>query len=446
MTGVTIFFGLLLVTVLVLLALELIEKPVLAMLAAFVCLISGYLLIPSIREQIAHSAGSAHSVPLYIQYIDWATIGVIIGTTIFVEIVARSGVFTWAAVKMMKLSGGSTHRMLIYLSILTVIFSAFLNNVTAMIIIGSLTVVVCKRLKLDPMPFLMTEGILTNVGGLLTLISSIPNIILGRAGHIGYTTFLLVAAPYVIVATAMTLWISIIMFADRLPQPASEEEAEALKRKIAEFDEWEAVQDMRFFWGSIVALGILILAFAFKDYIPVLQDMGLEIIALGAGVIMLLLKPGDVEETFERIEWSMVFFFVGLFIVLGVMDAAGVLDAIGTGITAMLSTGRQSGIALMVLVSATASGLTDNIPLASVLGKILTPETPKSVWWAAIFGCNLGGNATPIGSASTVVAVMFLKKHGTKLSFIGFVKIGGVFAAAQVALAIAYCIGLDLLL
>ncbi len=441
----TIFFGLLLVTILVLLALELIEKPVLAMLAAGACLICGYLMIPAVRHEIAYAAGAAHAVPLYITYIDWATIGVIIGTTIFVEIVSRSGVFTWAAVKMMKLSQGDSGKMLILLSVLTVIFSAFLNNVTAMIIIGSLTVVVCKRLSMDPMPFLVTEGILTNVGGLLTLISSIPNIILGRAAGIGYASFLIVAVPYVVVATIVTLWISKVMFADKLPQPGSAEDQAALARKIEDFDEWESVQNMGFFYGSIAALGLLILAFAFQAHIPVLKDMGLEIIALGAGVIMLLVKPGDVEETFEKIEWSMVFFFVGLFIVLGIMEAAGVLGAIGNGITAMLQLGQKTGIALLLAVSAIASGLTDNIPLASVLGKILTPETPKSVWWAAIFGCNLGGNATPIGSASTVVAVMFLKKHGAKLSFLGFVKIGGVFTFAQVLLAIGYCILLDML-
>ncbi len=358
---------------------------------------------------------------------------------------SRSGVFTWASVKMMKLSQGDSGKMLILLSVLTVIFSAFLNNVTAMIIIGSLTVVVCKRLSMDPMPFLVTEGILTNVGGLLTLISSIPNIILGRAAGIGYASFLIVAVPYVVVATIVTLWISKVMFADKLPQPGSAEDQAALARKIEDFDEWESVQNMGFFYGSIAALGLLILAFAFQAHIPVLKDMGLEIIALGAGVIMLLVKPGDVEETFEKIEWSMVFFFVGLFIVLGIMEAAGVLGAIGNGITAMLQLGQKTGIALLLAVSAIASGLTDNIPLASVLGKILTPETPKSVWWAAIFGCNLGGNATPIGSASTVVAVMFLKKHGAKLSFLGFVKIGGVFTFAQVLLAIGYCILLDML-
>ena len=137
--------------------------------------------------------------------IEWPTLGVIIGSSIFVEIAARSGIFTWSAIRLLKASKGDPWRLLLLLGTLTLLFSAFLNNVTAMIIIGSLTVVACKNLQMDAKPFLLVEAFLTNVGGLLTLISSLPNIILGHAAGITFLKFFLVAAPYCVIATVATL-------------------------------------------------------------------------------------------------------------------------------------------------------------------------------------------------------------------------------------------------
>jgi Na+/H+ antiporter NhaD/arsenite permease-like protein len=430
----TWIFAVILAVTLIALATEKIHKTILVLLSALLCLFLAdfWGLFP--KEE-------GHHLPVYIQMIEWEVIGIVIGATVFVEIAARSGVFTWISVKMLKASGGDPFKLLIFLSVLTAVFSAFLDNITAMIIIGSLTVVACRRLELDPKPFLITEGIMTNVGGLLTLISSIPNIIVGKAANISYLKFLIVSGPYTVVALAVTMLIARRIFGKTVQPLAGEEEESHNRALVMAFDEWETVRDRRFFYTSIVAIILVILGFAFKAQIPILRDFGIEVVAMMAAVFMMLLHAKDVEHDLDDVEWSLVFFFVGLFVIIGVMERGGVLLKIGTWLEGL--TGSTGAVGLMWF-TALFSSVTDNIPLAAMLAKIFgpTPEAaaalPPTQWWAVVFGANLGGNITPIGSASTVVACTILKKHGMKVPFMQFVKIGGVFALAQLILASGY--------
>jgi len=428
-----LFAGILALT-LGLLAAEKIHKTILVLLSAGACLFLGDAL-----GYFPHAAG--HHLPVYIRMIEWEVIGIVVGATVFVEIAARSGVFTWISIKVLKASGGDPFRLLILFSILTAVFSAFLDNITAMIIIGSLTIVSCRKLELDAKPFLITEGIMTNVGGLLTLISSIPNIIIGKTAGISYLTFLTVSVPYTVFAIAASMFVAKRVFGKSVG-PLRDAETKAHNRALVlAFDEWETVENRRFFHTSGAAVIAVILLFAFHSQIPILRDFGIEIVALGAAVIMMLLHAKDVEHDLSNVQWSLVFFFLGLFTIIGVMEHAGVLLLIGTLLDSL--TAQTGSIGLMWL-TAIFSSVTDNIPLAAMLGKIFgpTPEAaaaiPRVQWWAVVFGANLGGNITPIGSASTVVAVTIMKKHGLKISFLEFVKIGAIFAAVQLVLASGY--------
>jgi Na+/H+ antiporter NhaD/arsenite permease-like protein len=430
------FAGILALT-LILLATEKIHKTVLVLLSAGLCLF-----LADYWHYFPHVT-SGHHMPVYIKMIEWEVVGIVIGATVFVEIAARSGIFTYISVKMLKASKGDPFKLLIYFSILTAVFSAFLDNITAMIIIGSLTVVGCRKLDLDPRPFLITEGIMTNVGGLLTLISSIPNIIIGKTAGIGYASFVLVTTPYVAIATAATMWVARKQFSKTI-RPLQNDAARQHNLELVQaFDEWETVKDRRFFYTSGAAVLLVILAFAFKNQIPILRNFGIEVVAMGAAVIMMLLHANDVEEDLDHVEWSLVFFFVGLFTVIGVMAEAGVLSMIGGWLEALTKSEGAGNVILMWLTAAFSS-ITDNIPLAAMLAKIFgsTPEAVASVdnarWWAIVFGANLGGNITPIGSASTVVACTILKKHDMKVGFIEFVKIGGLFALVQLVIASGY--------
>lgn len=429
-------FAAILAVTLLILATEKIQKTVLVLASALICLF-----LADIFGYFPHVEG--HHLPVYIEMIEWEVIGIVIGATVFVEVAARSGIFSWVSIKILKRSKGDPFRLLIFLSILTVIFSAFLDNITAMIIVGSLTVVACRKLELDATPFLITEGLMTNVGGLLTLISSIPNIIVGKVADISYLTFLIVAGPYTVLAVILSMFIARWMFKSKVAPLKDPEDIRRNQALVNAFDEWDAVTDRRFFYTSIVGVILVIFAFAFKAQIPVLRDFGIEIVAMGAAVIMLLLHAKDVEKDLEKVEWSLVFFFVGLFTIIGVMEKAEVLAEIGKMISWVTEVSGPIGLMWM---TALFSSITDNIPLAAMLAKILGPtpelaaELPRTQWWAVVFGANLGGNITPIGSASTVVACTILKKNNLKVSFMGFVKVGAVFAFAQLALASLYLV------
>ena len=444
-------FGILLAVTLGMLALEKINKAILVLLGAGIAL----LLATWKGIIIGGEMHDGHYLPTYIQMVDWGTIGIIIGSTIFVELISRSGLFAWISVKILKVSKGDPFKLLICFSGLTVVFSAFLNNVTAMIIVGSLTIVACKKLKLSAMPFLLAEGIYTNIGGLLTLISSIPNIIVGTAAGIGYTQFLFVAGPYCIIAFVATLYLVRWLFKIKpLTDDTSKAEANAM---VDAFDEWETVKDRRFFYLSAIVLGSIILGFALHSSIPVLKDMGLEVVALIGATVMLVIYPTDVEGVLNEVEWTLVLFFIGLFALLGVMGKADVLAMIGEWLQSPLSSGSYSGPIAMMWSSAFFSGLTDNIPLAAVLAKvlggfqaeILNPEYTwfadygHMLWWALIFGAGLGGNFTPIGSASTVVAIGILKKEGHNITFMQYMKIGAIVVLVQLALATGYLFGAE---
>ena len=449
-------FGLLLAVTLGMLALEKINKAILVLLGAGLALILGFAheeISKKLIESVSHGEDSAHSIPAYIMMIDWGTIGIIIGSTIFVTLISRSGLFTWISVKILKVSQGDPFRLLICFSGLTVVFSAFLNNVTAMIIVGSLTIVACKKLKLSAMPFLLAEGIYTNIGGLLTLISSIPNIIVGTAAGIGYAEFLVVAGPYCLIAFVATLYLVRWLFKIQ-PLKDAEEKTDA-KAMVDAFDEWETVKDRKFFYLSAIVLGAIILGFALHSSIPILNQMGLEVIAIIGATVMLVIYPTDVESVLNEVEWTLVLFFIGLFTLLGVMDHSGVLAMIGEWLTGPLGSGATTGPIAMLWSSAFFSGLTDNIPLAAVLAKVLNEfqanitelpwfaEYGHMLWWSLIFGAGLGGNFTPIGSASTVVAIGILKKEGHTITFMQYVKIGAIVVLVQLVLATGYLFGAE---
>ncbi|QDU65981.1 SLC13 family permease [Engelhardtia mirabilis] len=388
--------------------------------------------------------GHAKSIPVYIPGIDWNVVAIILGSSLFVDVVAKSGLFTWIAIVLTKTSGGDPRRLLFFYGLMTVVFSAVLNNVTAMIIVGSLTAVSLDKLERKPLllSFLLIEGLLTNVGGLLTLISSVPNIIVGSAAGISFVDFFLSASPYVVVTTAATLWLG-----SRLGQihglASDEERAEAAAR-VAGFDERDGIESRGFFVFGAVMLALFIGTIASASVLPWIDELGLGYVALAFAGIVLLKFKAVADRFYKAIDWDLLAFFAALFVVVDVLEHARVLELIGGGLAHVIELGEVGGSAAILAASALASSVTDNIPLAAVLAKVLestpgvagNPDSP--LWWSVIFGANLGGNLTPIGSASTLVAVTIMHRHGIPLGFVDFVKRAAPFAALHVALAIAY--------
>ncbi len=389
--------------------------------------------------------GHTIELPVYIPAIDWGVISLIFGASLFIDITSKSGLFTWIAIKLTKASKGDPRRLLWFYGLMTVVFSAVLNNVTAMIIVGALTGVSLKKLgRVNLMlGFLLIEGLLTNIGGLLTLISSVPNIIVGNAAGISFATFFIKSAPFVFVATIATIMLGAKLF--RITKLGTAEERSEAELLVSGFDENDGIESNGFFWFSAVILLLFIVTIATTSVLPVIQDLGMSYVALAFAAIMLVRYKSSVDQFYRALDWDLLGFFAALFIVINVMEHALVLDLIGEGLSHIIglndSIGLGAGTGAILISSAAFSSVTDNIPLSAMLAKILQAQGTAStdpLWWSVVFGSNLGGNLTPIGSASTLVAVTIIHKNNLSMSFARFVKLAIPFALMQIALATAY--------
>ena len=400
------------------------------------------------HAQDLHIGGHEIRMPVYIPGIDWSVIAIILGSSLFVDVTSRSGLFSWIAIKATKLSRGDPLKLLCLYGIMTVVFSAVLNNVTAMIIVGSLTIVSLEKLERKEymLPFLLLEGLLTNIGGLLTLISSVPNIIVGTTANISFATFLIKAAPYVVVSTAVTLWMGAWMF--KIRPNRGEEEKRKANELVNGFDENDGIESPTFFKVAIAMLCVFVVLIAGTSALPVINKLGMGFVAMAMAAAMLLMYRNEVDKFYRAVDWDLIGFFMALFVVIYVMEHASVLHWIGLALQSVIGNVTQTVAApgdatTLLLGSAAFSSVTDNIPLSAMLASILhdlnAPDS-SGLWWSVIFGANLGGNLTPIGSASTLVAVTIMHKHGLHMTFAKFVKMAFLFAVVQIVLAIGYVV------
>ena len=408
-----------------------------AMASLFLGALTGILPFGPLTTVFGHQV----EMPVYIPAVDWSVIAIILGSSLFVDVTSRSGLFTWIAIKLTKASRGDPRRLLWLYGLMTVLFSAVLNNVTAMIIVGSLSAVSLDRLgrREKLLGFLLIEGLLTNVGGLLTLISSVPNIIVGTTAGISFFDFFTVAAPYVVVTTAVTIAVGAWRF--QIKPLTDDDEQLAAIRLVEGFDENDGIESPGFFQFSAAMTVAFVLFIATTSAMPVLRELGMGFVALSFGGIMLIRFKNDVDEFYRALDWDLLGFFIALFVVINVMEHAQVLALIGWGLQGVISLGDIGGTGVLLVASAGFSSVTDNIPLAAMLARILDSlgTAPDSaLWWSVVFGANLGGNITPIGSASTLVAVTIIHKHGLQMSFASFVKTAAPYAVIQLILALVY--------
>ena len=419
------------------------KKSVIAGLFAILCLLLGAVfgLLPFGPISVG---GHEINLPVYIPAIDWGVIAIILGSSLFVDVTSRTGLFTWIAIRVTKASGGDPLKLLVFYGLMTVVFSAVLNNVTAMIIVGSLSGVSLKKLQQEDklLGFLLVEGLLTNIGGLLTLVSSVPNIIVGNAAGIAFLDFFLKSGVYVLVATVVTIALGSRLFGIR--RLSSEAEREQARELVAGFDENDGIESRFFFWFGAMMTGLFILTIASTSVLPYIRDLGMGFVALSFAGIMLVRYKAVADKFYEAIDWDLLGFFAALFVVINVMEHALVLQLIGTGLSTIIDAPPDIAAAGLLAVSALFSSVTDNIPLAAMLAKILQAremagtDVPEQLWWSVIFGANLGGNLTPIGSASTLVAVTIIHKYKISLSFAGFIRKALPYALVHIALAIIY--------
>lgn len=375
---------------------------------------------------------------------DLNVFGVIIGTGILVDVTGKSGLFHFLSMLIVRATGGQATRLYLSICGLTFFFVAVLTIVPSMLILGSLVLVICRSLNYDPKPFLLSVAICANSGAIVTFASGLPNIMIGTAANIPYMHFLIVSAPYALVSAIIA--VSALRFAFRadLPWSQTAEQKAALQQRIAEFDPWALVENRWILLRSALILVSTVIGFAFAQ----LLGVGMDFIAMSGGTAALLFAGRDVEDAISKVNWTVILFFMGLFLIVGCVRETGALELMAEQVVVVSGGDTAALVALLSVFSATASSIVDNIPVAATLIPIVksisgSDIAPEPLWWALVIGCNLGGNGTPIGSISCVIALYTLKKEAhVTVGWGEFVKLGGSIMLLQTVGAILYLLSL----
>ncbi|MBW3598055.1 MAG: ArsB/NhaD family transporter [Planctomycetes bacterium] len=370
--------------------------------------------------------------------------GVIVGTGILVDVTSRSGLFHFLSMGIVRATAGRAAALYFAICVLTFVFVAVLTIVPAMLILSSLVLVICRSLDYPAKPFLLSVAICANSGAIVTFASGLPNIMIGTAAGIPYVHFLMVSAPYAVVSLVIAIGVLRLVFRNDLAWRQDEATQQALQARIAEFDPWALVESRWVLVRSGVILGLTILGFAFARMVGV----GMDFVAMCGGTAALLFAGKSVEDTIAKVNWTVILFFVGLFVVIGCVEHTGALELVATRVVDLSGQKMAALVPLLSLFAGVGSAIVDNIPVAATLIPVVqnihalgVPEEP--LWWAVILASNLGGNATPIGSISCVIALHTLKKEaGVTVGWGEFIRIGGLIMVLQVAGVMAYLLAI----
>lgn len=303
--------------------------------------------------------------------------------------------------------------------LLTAVLSAFLDNVTTVLLIGPMTLTVCKLLDVNPIPFFMTEILASNIGGTATLIGDPPNIMIGSAAGYSFFDFILYDAPAVAIILVAILGVFYALYGRKMNVDDEH------KARIMELDEHAQIKNRRLLKQSVVMTALVVVGFMAHG------ALGLEscIIALGAAGIIMLISGESIEEALSNVEWTTLSFFAGLFVIVGAMAETGVIEMLAHAL--IDATGGNVFVTMLVLLigSAVISSFLDNIPFVATMIPILlamesTGMDVTPLWWAVSLGACLGGNGTLIGASANVVLSDISKKHGYEITFAKFFKTG----------------------
>ncbi len=410
----------------VFIALEKIPKATVALLGAVITILLGLL------SQTKFIDGNVNNL-YFINYIDFNVIFLLVSMMIIVSIATKSGMFNWVANELLKHTKGKPIRILFVLGLFTAITSAFLDNVTTVILIMPITFYIAKKLDINPIPYLITEVFASNIGGTATLIGDPPNIIIGSAAGLSFVDFVKELTGIVFVILIVVLTMLTIFFKKQL---VTTEERMA---SIAQIDNSHTITNKALLIRSLIVLVAVIAGFVLHDITHIETSVTAM---LGASILLIFEKPTDL---FKEVEWNTIFFFIGLFIIIGGLEASGGIALMAKWILTVTQ-GSEKATALLILWgSGLISGVIDNIPYTATMTpmileieKVMGQAYAEPLWWCLSLGACLGGNMTIIGAAANVIVSETAAAHKHPISFMYFMKYGVIVMITSLVLSSIY--------
>lgn len=352
-------------------------------------------------------------------YIDFNTIGVLVGMMLFVAVIKNSGVFEYIAIRAAKMAKGDPWKIMVAFIIITAFLSAFLDNVTTVLLVGPMTITIARMLNINPVPFLITQIFAANIGGTATLIGDPPNIMIGSATGLGFLDF--VANTGIVAVVSIVVIIIIMRFLYKTKLVA---DAEAISA-VSHLDENKAIEDQALLIKSLIMICLVVIGFIFHSQIGIESST----VALSAAAIIMVIGRQNIDYAIGEVEWPTILFFVALFIVVGGLDETGVIGQLANLV--LSTTEGHPVVTMMVLLWASAllSSVLDNIPFVATLIPLVIAlgeggMDVEPLWWAISLGACLGGNGTLIGASANVVLSGVSGKHGYPITFKAYTKIG----------------------
>jgi len=368
--------------------------------------------------------------------IDWDVIFLLLGMMIIVGVLRRTGVFEYIAIWAAKRAKGSPLRVMVLLTVITAVASAFLDNVTTVLLVAPVTLLVCERLDVNPVPFLLAEVFASNIGGASTLIGDPPNIIIASRSGLSFNDFLLNMAPIIVIVMVV-----FILILPRLFKGSFEVDPTRVERVLG-LNEREAIEDRALL---LKCAAVLLLVFAGFTTHTITHIEPSVIALLGAGLLVLLsrLEPRDYMPS---VEWQTLLFFAGLFVMVGALVKTGVIERLASWAADATGGAALPAAMLILVVSAVLSAVIDNIPYVATMSPLvetMTTQIPdqaqaEALWWALALGADLGGNATAIGASANVVVLGIAMRAGSPISFWEFTRKGLVVTAVTIAVVAPY--------
>lgn len=416
----------LLILAYIFIALERIPKVTIALLGGALTIVLG--LVSQTK-----TLGDGINPHYFINFIDFNVIFLLVSMMVIVSITTRSGVFNWIANELLKFTKGHPIKVLCALGLFTAVTSAFLDNVTTVILIMPITFAIAKKLDIDPIPFLLTEIFSSNIGGTATLIGDPPNIIIGSAGGLSFIDFIKELTPVILVIMCVVLTVLGFIFRKKLH--ASQDKMD----EVAKIDNSHTITDKALMIRSTLILALVILGFMLHDVTHIETCV---VAMLGASILLIFEKP---NEILQDVEWNTIFFFIGLFIIIGGLEASGGIKLMAEWIL-KVTQGSQAATSMIILwASGVISGIIDNIPYTATMAPMLV-EIEKTMgatyayplWWALSLGACLGGNMTIIGAAANVIVSENAAKSGHPISFMRFLKYGVGVVVISLLISTAY--------